>query len=60
MTLYERFVDGEKVERAFTVDGAERQLQLEALAADRTDGWQRAGDEPVKSKTARKRPDSAS
>ena len=56
MTLYERFVDGVKVERAFTVDGTERQLQLEALAADRTDGWQRADDEPVKPKTARKRP----
>ncbi|MEU4234179.1 hypothetical protein AB0F17_58735 [Nonomuraea sp. NPDC026600] len=39
MSLYERFVDGVKVERAFTVDGSEDDARHAALADSGVDGW---------------------
>ncbi|MEU4225809.1 hypothetical protein AB0F17_16065 [Nonomuraea sp. NPDC026600] len=39
MGLYERFVDGVRVERAFTVDGSEDDARLAALADSGADGW---------------------
>jgi hypothetical protein len=42
MALYERFANGEKIARAFTVDGSAEDLRLRALAMDGTHGWRRA------------------
>ncbi|GAA4934059.1 hypothetical protein HD597_010084 [Nonomuraea thailandensis] len=50
MALYERFVGGEKIARAFTIDGSDEDRQLRALAVDGIDGWKRVknpeGSEP--------------
>lgn len=58
MALYERFVDGAKVARAFTVDGSDEDTRLARLAADGVDGWQRVGEvaQPVPKTSGRKRP----
>jgi hypothetical protein len=42
MPLYERFVDGVKVGRAFTVDGSEDDVRHAALAASGEGGWRAA------------------
>ncbi|MFB4285697.1 hypothetical protein ACBJ59_61295 [Nonomuraea sp. MTCD27] len=44
MALYERFVDGKKIARAFTVDGSDEDRHLRSLAVDGIDGWKRATD----------------
>lgn len=43
MALYERFVDGVKVARAFTVDGSEEDAHHAALVAQNI-GWRRIED----------------
>ncbi|MEV1204439.1 hypothetical protein [Microbispora rosea] len=60
MALYERTSGDHVAERVRPVPGSDEETRLERLAADRTDGWRRVDDEPVKPKTARKRPDPAS
>lgn len=45
MGLYERFVDGVKVGRAFTVDGTDEDREYAELADVGREGWQRADTE---------------
>lgn len=46
MALYERFVDGKKVARAFTVDGSDHDAELRALVGSQ--GWKHVPDRPEK------------
>lgn len=55
MACYERFVDGVKVQRAFTVDDTDEDKRLAALADAGENGWLRVED-PLSKPSRRRKP----